>query len=636
MSGPSRALAAARRHAVAFLLAAVAAAVAWAAHRWMYPALSWNRDEPVYLWQVDVLRAGQLTATDGGHPDLFHPWLSAHRDGSFFTQYTLGWPVVLLAARLVTGSAAAALPLGAALAVLGTYAIGWELTRRRTVAAVAGALLVASPLLAVQGGVHLSYLFTLGLGLLFGAALLSGLRTGARWRLVAAGLLVGWIFLTRPYDAVLWGVAFGGYAVVVHRARWRTIVAPLALAVGSAVPLLVVTLAYNRHVTGSWLQFPITAADPLDTFGFGTRRLMPTFEPVDYDLGKALRGTAKNAFFLPWFLAGSYVGLALAGWALWRRRRRLPMLALVLVMAVFPLGYLVFWGTWLSSLAARISGPIYLIPLFGPLCVLMALALVDLARERRRWAVVAGLALVLATVPFAVSRTAVNHEISRQQEPWRDSVGDLEGEALVIVADTAPYLLYLNPYSANSPSLDDRILYAADRDPHVLDLIAEQPERRPYLQVASVPNPEVGPREDPQDLHVGLHPVTVVRGPGLDLVVEVPAVEPTGVTTVELQVGGRQEIVVVDPARRLPIRFSIGTGDLEEHGTAAVILGHGEDEADARRHPVARHEVLLRRTGATLEGLTPTSTYRYLRVGDEHQWRRTDELPELSVTVRGA
>ena len=44
-----------------------------------FPGLSWNRDEPVYLWHVDVLRAGQLTATDGGHPSLFQPWLSAPR-----------------------------------------------------------------------------------------------------------------------------------------------------------------------------------------------------------------------------------------------------------------------------------------------------------------------------------------------------------------------------------------------------------------------------------------------------------------------------------------------------------------------------------------------------------------------------
>ena len=36
-----------------------------------------------------------LTPPDGGFPASFHPWLSGARDGVFFSQYTLGWPLVL-------------------------------------------------------------------------------------------------------------------------------------------------------------------------------------------------------------------------------------------------------------------------------------------------------------------------------------------------------------------------------------------------------------------------------------------------------------------------------------------------------------------------------------------------------------
>ena len=193
------------------MLAVAAALVAlWARHH-LFPAYSWNRDEPVYLWHVDTLRAGHLTPTDGGHPSLFQPWLSARGDGVFFTQYTLGWPLVLLAAAVVTGTAGNALLLGAALAVVGIYALGMELWHDRRVATVAGARSwwprPSSPSRAAS---YLSYLFTLGLGLLFGAALLSGIRRQRMGLLLVAGALLGWIFLTRPYDAVLWGVAFGG------------------------------------------------------------------------------------------------------------------------------------------------------------------------------------------------------------------------------------------------------------------------------------------------------------------------------------------------------------------------------------------------------------------------------------------
>ena len=91
-------------------------------HHWVYPAYSWNRDEPVYLWQVHALRDGQILPTDGGMPAFFQPWLSGHGDGYFFSQYTLGWPIVLLVGEVVFGTAAAALAFGTLLAVLGTYA----------------------------------------------------------------------------------------------------------------------------------------------------------------------------------------------------------------------------------------------------------------------------------------------------------------------------------------------------------------------------------------------------------------------------------------------------------------------------------------------------------------------------------
>ena len=80
------------------------------------------------------------------------------------------------------------------------------------------------------------------------------------------------------------------------------------------LPLLILTLAYNADVTGSFTQFPITAADPLDTFGFGLRRIMPTFGAADYTFVQAVRSSGKQAGLLPIFLAGSYVLGALALW----------------------------------------------------------------------------------------------------------------------------------------------------------------------------------------------------------------------------------------------------------------------------------------------------------------------------------
>jgi len=629
----------ARNHWPVLVLAALAALVAlWARHT-IFPALSWNRDEPVYLWHVEVLRAGQLTATDGGHPSLFHPWLSARGDGVLFTQYTLGWPLVLLALSIVTGSAGNALLLGAALAVLGTYALALEVTRDRGLATVAAALMVASPLLALQGGVYLSYLFTLGLGLLFGVGLLRGIRTHSRSLLLGAGALLGWIFLTRPYDAVLWGGAFAAYALVTHRERWSSLVRPVLTCGLTALPLVGVALLYNRHVTGGLLQFPITAADPLDSFGFGPKRLMPTFEIIDYDLAKAATGTAKNVFFLPWFLVGSYVGVGTAAVGLWLRRRDPSTLLLLFIGLVFPVGYVVFWGNWLSSLAARISGPIYFVPLFAPICVLIATTIVALWRTRRPTGVALLAALAVATLPFGISRFTVNHDISLRQEPWRTSVANLDGRSIVFVADTAPYLLYLNPFSSNGPHLDDDVLYAADSDPAMLDLIAEQPDRRPYVQQGSVSAPEIGPREDPYDLAVSLVPVTVERGRQLSITVTPALSEPAAWLVVTLEADGvrieRDERIERDDDDGAggATSFAVPVADLATRGHLTITLGQGRDAEDARAHPVVRHELEYRIADGQIEVLLPSAAYRITLVDGELLWRRAPSLPELSLDV---
>ena len=160
--------------------------ISLASRHFMFPAYSWNRDEPVYLWQMEALREGLFTTPDGGMPQFFQPWLTAAEDGVFFSQYTLGWPIVLLAADIVFGSPDAALALGALLTVLGTYALARELTQDHNLALVAAGIMTVSPIVAIQGGVYLGYLFTLGLGLLFAAALLSGVRRRRPIRVVAA------------------------------------------------------------------------------------------------------------------------------------------------------------------------------------------------------------------------------------------------------------------------------------------------------------------------------------------------------------------------------------------------------------------------------------------------------------------
>lgn len=632
-----------RSHWPALLLALVAAAVAIWAKRAIFPALSWNRDEPVYLWHVDLLREGRLTAPDGGHPDLFLPWLSAARDGEMFTQYTLGWPLVLLAARLVTGTATAALPLGAALAVAGTYALTTELFDDRRRAALAGGLLVLSPILPIQGGVHLSYLFTLGLGLFFGALLLSGHRRDRPGRVVLGGVLLGAIFLTRPYDAVLWGAAFAAYLLVTERERSGVVLRRLVVCGAGALPLVIAGLAYNRRVTGAWLEFPITVADPLDTFGFGRRRLMPGFPTTDYDLPTALKASAKNAFVLPWFLVGSYLTLVLAALGLWQGRRERATLALLLVGAVFPLGYFVFWGNHLSSLAARISGPIYLVPLFAPICILAASVLLRWWTDRRALAWAVGAAMVVVTVPLTVNRLDTNRDVSVQQTAWRASTAGLEGPALVLVQDTGDHLLYANPFGGNDPDLDDNVLFAALSGPSVLDLVADEPDRALYVQSADVASPELGPREDPYPLHVELTPAEVRRGSALTLTASISAPPGADIVDVEVTTGAathRESYPGTDDPITLQVDLDPRSGPpggalaLGPEGRIQVTVSWGGRGTGPLRW--VRQELLYRVDEGRVEALVPAESFRRELVKGRFEWRHAPALPELGVDLTPA
>lgn len=627
---------AARAHWPALLLAGAAAALAvWARLR-LFPAYSWNRDEPVYLWHVELLRSGRLTSSDGGLPDLFQPWLSARGDGYLFSQYTLGWPLVLLAARLVTGTASAALPLGAALAVLGTYALGLELQRDRTVALTGAGLLVLSPLLVVQGGVYLSYLFTLGLGLLFGVSFLRGVRRGRPGPLVLAGVIVGWIFMTRPYDAILWAAAFVIGALLLQRPRWTALVRPVATVAAAALPLVVATLAYNRHVTGAWLEFPITAADPLDSMGFGQKRLMPGFDEVSYTPGVALRSSLKNLALVPWFLVGAYGGAVLALYGTWRTRREGSTQALLVIAAAFPIGYFVFWGTYLSSLAARVSGPIYLVPAYASICLLMAVPLVDLARRRPKAGLALAAALVLVTVPVAVSRFDLNRQLSENQEAWRSSVADLEGPALVFVADSGPYLAFLNPFSVNDGDLGDEVLYATHDRPGMFELIDREPDRATYLQRASEASEDLGPREDPRRFTVDLLPLSVLAGRSLDLLAT-PAVPADQVALITIDAGAGPGRFVVGAGEELSLRLAVDPASsdvpLASAGTIVVTLGLGADPDAAQAAPLVRHRLPYRTVDDRIEVALPMVSERSIEIGDSLQWRDVTTLPELALQV---
>jgi hypothetical protein len=494
-------------------LTAAAAVVAVVSRHLVYPALSWNRDEATYLWQVDLLRTGRIFGTDGGWPNFFWPWLAGLRNGQFFSQYTVGWPAVLLVAIEGFGSPDAAIAVGAALAVLGTYAFTNEITRDRRLAIVAASLMLACPILVIQGGVYLPYLFSLGIGLCFATALLACVRTRTWWLALGAGGLLGVLVVTRPYDAVLWALPVTAYGLLLGWRDRRWLLRTAVWATVGVLPFVVFQLLYNHRVSGSFTTFPQTAKDPLDNFGFGQHRLMPAFETFDYTIRVAIRSTAHNLRTLPSFFVGGWVGAVAAAAGLWLRRRDRSTLALLAIVGSFLVGYFFFWGNLLSGRAATLSGPIYYIPLYAPACVLAAAALIALWARRRTVAIVGLVVIAGFTIGHLVSRAIPNHRISEAQVPWKHATRSLHQYSLVFVEHSGQYLMHLNPYSRNPHHLNDPILYATDHYGADLDLIHAYPNRAPYLQRTSNPKfDDAVVYHDAPPPHISLVPLSVVEG----------------------------------------------------------------------------------------------------------------------------
>jgi hypothetical protein len=291
-------------------------------------------------------------------------------------------------------------------------------------------------------------------------------------------------------------------------------------------------------------------------------------------------------------------------------------------------------------LASRISGPIYFVPLYAVVCILAAFALDRWWIERPALAKRALVLLAVATLPGAITRFDANRDVSIEQEPWRKSVDVLPVDSIVFVQDTGPYLLYLNPFSSNSPDLDGDPLYAAAGSPSMLDLIAERPDRTAFVQEASVPAPELGPREDPFDLDVTVRPIVVQRGTVLDLTVTVTP--PEGMDVVHVTVSTdhdsvRRTVRVAGTSATLDVSLG-GTGAgalvVGDRGNVTVGAGYGRSEDEARRLAVVRRVTPYRMDGNTLEVLTPAAAQRNLRLDeDTRQWRHVPVLTELVLSL---
>jgi hypothetical protein len=275
--------------------------------------------------------------------------------------------------------------------------------------------------------------------------------------------------------------------------------------------------------------------------------------------------------------------------------------------------------------------------LFAPLVVLIATAIVTWWRRRRAVGIIALVVLTLVTVPFAVNRLDVNRRISESQIPWRDGADAVRGKSIVFIQQSGAYLLFLNPFSSNPANLDGRILWATDQGPANLDLIAQHPDRTPYLQQTSTPPSESVPDDDPVTPVITTERLRVLDTAAPTLHIHVVNTSSAPVVVVSVQIGSQVQhrTLATDAAKGDVYDLDWELGALPAAFDSVIVTaGFGATESAAATAEV-RSVIPFRGAAASAQLLLPAQPATIGFPNGERGWIETTSTPELRVKVTG-
>jgi hypothetical protein len=242
---------------------------------------------------------------------------------------------------------------------------------------------------------------------------------------------------------------------------------------------------------------PLAASDPLDRFGFGTRRILPSEPAVGFTRQLAVTAFRATVDAAPGWLFGGTVLAVLAGAGLLTglaaaSRRAGHLLPAVTALGVFA-AYFFWWGSAMAMPGlVNGLGPHYHLVALSPVVILAASGACRLWRAApgrlprpARIPVAAGCGLVLVAVTAAgmPAKVDVQRYVNAVDEHVLDLMPDtLARPAVVIVTPPTPSRYTQVPYQflRNGPDLSDGVLYAADLGAADVWLAERMPGRRLY------------------------------------------------------------------------------------------------------------------------------------------------------------
>jgi len=340
-----------------------------------------------------------------------------------------------------------------------------------------------------------------------------------RWRksrhvswAVLMGVSLGWAAITRPVDALAYGIPLGLVVLWDLRGRGaRVTFKTLGAIAAAAVPFLALQLVLNRGITGSLLVTPVqhyaqvefpglasyghsTSTNTHSTSNLLQKRLMGEYFVVPQHQANVRQTLASRLDARCRTILGSTLGAALflvlipAGLLGVRDPRQWVLLA---PLPLFVAGYVFYPAALLEHYCIAVTPAVILVVLLG---------VASLERMSLRWGSVASTATMLALA--AVSVTALPEFHPKQRDDIEFPVARFNYEVLPKLVSTPALVLYhYEPgvYASGLVNFHDEPVYNVDvawpddapiirahdlgaRDPQIIDYYAQiQPDRNVYL-----------------------------------------------------------------------------------------------------------------------------------------------------------
>ena len=505
----SRLLTVAKREWIVIAVATFAFVWAIVGSSLLFPFLTNNHDEAVYLLQANYLLEGKLYFTSNEFRDFFSSWFFVDDGEKVFSKYMPVHAALLAFGQLVFGSMRVTLGCVAAANVILFYLLAKECYQRPRLALLATVLFTLSPLFLIQSATFLSYMTSLMLNLTFAVLFLRGMSRGSMFLLLGSGFVLGISIIARPLDATLFTLPFAILFFRGHFKDMKDILRKMAYVGTGLVLPLSIGMLINAILTGNPLLFPFSLYEPLDTLGFGLRRSHPDEVPIEYDLAKGMIGLRSSVFELSFWIFGGpllvflgYLGIILSRWTTWK------IIAILLLVTV-PVGYIFFWGSYNLAVLWKgdeYLGPFYYIPMLIPIILLGTWGLARIMGWRPIVALT--ILLVMLVIDARLMLTYIDRNFAYTQEKrtiYQPFMQHRLANALVFVPPIlGEYLLHPFAQLANNPSLDGPILYALNKGNTNLALIDKYGGRTPYQFIFNGLYTE-GPHDDIQTELARIH-----------------------------------------------------------------------------------------------------------------------------------